>query len=466
MIDEFNKVINDKNLPEQDDLNDEVGNDPYINMEIGLPRGPDNELHMAVVKKRRTDEDGNHIGVAHSNPICDTRLYDVTFSDGHTESIAANVIAENILTQVDSEGHRQLLLDEIIDHRVLPNAITKDNALITTPSGAQRRKLTTRGWELYVTWKDGSSNWVALKDIKESYPIELAQYSIDNSIDDQPAFAWWVPFVTKKRNAILSKIKSKYWQRSHKYGIRIPKSCAEAFEIDRKNGNDLWTKAIAQEMAKVRVSFKEGVQDPSKLIGFQEITTHMIFDVKLGENFRRKARLVADGHKTRPPSSVTYSTVVSRDSVRVCLLLAALNDLDLQSGDIENAYLTAPCREKVWTRAGPEFGNDQGKVFIIIRALYGLKSSGAAFRAFLAERLDEMGFKSSLIDPDVWLRPAIKPDGEEYYEYVLVYVDDILAISVNATDVMLEIAQKFKFKNDKISPPEIYLGEEGFNKRI
>ena len=69
-----------------------------------------------------------------------------------------------------------------------------------------------------------------------------------------------------------------------------------------------------------------------------------------------------------------------------------------------------------WTRAGPEFGHEEGKIFIVPRALYGLKSAGAAFRAFLSERLDEMGFRSSIADPDVWMRPATKSDGEEYYE--------------------------------------------------
>ena len=81
---------------------------------------------------------------------------------------------------------------------------------------------------------------------------------------------------------------------------------------------------------------------------------HFIFDVKLGGNFRRKARLVADGHKTDTPSSVTYNSIVSRDSVRICLLLAALNDLKILSGDIENAYITAPYREKCWAIAGKE----------------------------------------------------------------------------------------------------------------
>ena len=124
----------------------------------------------------------------------------------------------------------------------------------------------------------------------------------------------------------------------------------------------------------------------------------------LSENFRRKARLVADGHKTNPsppPRSVTYSSVVARDSVQICLLLVALNELDIQLSDIKNAYLTVPCREKVWTIDGIEFGRDAGKPFKIVKALYGLKSSGAAFRSHLAEKLDDIGFKSSIADPDV-----------------------------------------------------------------
>ena len=95
--------------------------------------------------------------------------------------------------------------------------------------------------------------------------------------------------------------------------------------------------------------------------------------------------------------------MVSRDSVRTCLLLAALNDLKVLSGDIENAYLTAPCREKCWTIAGKEFGSDQGKPFIIEKALYGLKSSGAAFRAFL--RWFAITATAYLIDPE-----TVKPD--------------------------------------------------------
>ena len=102
------------------------------------------------------------------------------------------------------------------------------------------------------------------------------------------------------------------------------------------------------------------------MIGYQQIGLHMIFDNKIGENFRRKARMVAGSHTTKTPSSVTYSYVVSRDSVRIMLMKAALNDIDLQAADIENAYLNAHFRNNIWTRAGLDFGMDEGNVLIVV----------------------------------------------------------------------------------------------------
>ena len=88
------------------------------------------------------------------------------------------------------------------------------------------------------------------------------------------------------------------------------------------------------------------------IIGYQQIKCHMIFDVKLGEKFRHKAILIGGGHTTTDPASIAYSPVVSRDSVRIALTIAALNELDILACDIQNAYLTAVCREHIWTRAG------------------------------------------------------------------------------------------------------------------
>ena len=120
--------------------------------------------------------------------------------------------------------------------------------------------------------------------MKEAYIVLTAEYATQHKIDKEPAFAWWVPHVIKKRDRIISKVKSKYWQRTHKYGIQIPKSVAEALRLDKENGNTLWWDAICQEMANVRIAFEEydGEGTPT---GFAKINCHIIFDVKLGENY-------------------------------------------------------------------------------------------------------------------------------------------------------------------------------------
>ena len=455
---ETDKEDEDASSRRQGTIADDSRVPTYVGMEVGLRRGNDGEILRARVKRQAIGEEGLPIGTAHTNPMTDTRQYEVEYEDGTTEILAANLLAENILAQVDEYGHKHQMLEEIGGHRKTDEAIEESDAWLTTKSGSRRRKLTTRGWELFIIWKDGSSNWIPLSEMKASFPVETAMYAVDHQLQSEPAFIWWISHVLKKRNRILSKVKTKYWERTHKYGIQLPHSIEEARKIDQLNNNREWENAIKLEMQNNRVAFEEYDGDPTKLVGYKQITGHMIFDIKLSEGFRRKARFVADGHKTTAPASMTYSTVVSRDSVRILLMIAALNDLDLQAADIQNAFLTAPNLEKCYMIAGPEFLDEQGKVFIVRRALYGLKSAPLAFRTFLAQHVEELGFFSSEADPDVWMRPAMAADGHEYYEYVLCYVDDILCMSKKSKEVMEQLQKKFKFKKDLIAPPETYLG--------
>jgi hypothetical protein len=144
--------------------------------------------------------------------------------------------------------------------------------------------------------------------------------------------------------------------------------------------------------------------------------------------------------------------------VRIAFLIAALNELDILAADVGNAYLQAPAREKVHTTAGPEFGpNNIGRTVIIVRAMYGLKSSGAAWHAHLSETLRGMDFTPSYADPDVWMRPAAKEDGFNYYECILVYVDDLLVISHLPHPIMTTIKKAYRLK-DEPSEPKTYLG--------
>ena len=280
---EFSNIFNDINIPEADDFTPEVLEDTYVNMEVALPRdseGPE----FARVTKRLRDANGIPIGTANDNPLLDTRIYEVEYLDGYKASLSANTIAENMFAQVDDEGNRHVLFDSIVDHRTDGSQITQDDAFITFSNGGRRSRETTKGWKILVQWKDGSTSWEKLKDVKQSYPTQLAEYSVEKRISKEPAFGWWVPYVLKKKNRIISKIKSKYLTRAHKFGIKIPKSVKEARDLDRINGNSLWWNAICQEMKNVRVAFEE-FDGPENDIppGYQYVDCHKIFDIKWGK---------------------------------------------------------------------------------------------------------------------------------------------------------------------------------------
>lgn len=135
--------------------------------------------------------------------------------------------------------------------------------------------------------------------------------------------------------------------------------------------------------------------------GFQYVDYHILFDIKMRRNFRRKARIVAGKHKTSTPLSMAHFSVVSIDSVRIFLTIPERNGLNVIDCDIQNAYLPAKRREKSWTIVGPQFGTKAGKTMIILCALYGLKSRGVAFRELLAEVLNDAGYMPSNENPDV-----------------------------------------------------------------
>ena len=143
------------------------------------------------------------------------------------------------------------------------------------------------------------------------------------------------------------------------FGIKLPKDVKEDLEIDRITRTDFWQKAINKEMSKVKFAWKADEkftpkkirsQKTNEYIGFQEIGCPLIIDVKM--DFTRKAMFVAGGHTTEAPSAITYLSVVLRDSVRLAFIIAALNGLDIMSWYLENAYLNATSREKIWFEGG------------------------------------------------------------------------------------------------------------------
>ena len=287
-----------------------------------------------------------------------------------------------------------------------------------------------------------------------------AEYAKARGIDDEVAFHWWVPYVLRKRDRIISAVKARIKKATHKYGIEIPMTLEDAKRIDAGNKNTYWQDAIDKEMKNVAVAFEILKQGESAPIGWSKSSGHIIFDVKM--DFTRKARWVKDGHRTPEPEQSTFAGVVSRESVRIALTYAALNDIDVNAADIKNAYLQAPSSEKHYVICGGEFGLEHvGKVALIRRALYGGKASGADFWRHLRTCMEHIGFTPCKGDGDIWMRPAVKDSGEEYWEYVLLYVDDALCISQNGKHVLeKEIGKYFYIKDGSVGPPTIYLGNK------
>ena len=163
----------------EDEATSENVFDTYIGAEINLP-DPGGRDQMARVVKRIKGNDGNCKNVHISNPMLDTSEYLVEFPDGTTKELTANIIAESMFSQVEAEGHHYQLLSEIAKHRKDESAIPISDGYYTRGNNHRVPKKTTRDWELLVYWKDGSSSWVPLKDLKVSNPVELAEYAIAN----------------------------------------------------------------------------------------------------------------------------------------------------------------------------------------------------------------------------------------------------------------------------------------------
>ena len=141
------------------------------------------------------------------------------------------------------------------------SAVTISEGMIQSQNGELKPKKMMKGWEILMHVKDQSLVWVPLKVAKESHPIELADYAVANHLTEEPAFKWWAPHVLHQWNWIISKVKSHYWQMTHKFGIKLPHSVEEALKIDRQTGTDFWWKVIYKEMQHVKIvqMAKEGI---------------------------------------------------------------------------------------------------------------------------------------------------------------------------------------------------------------
>ena len=186
---------------------------------------------------------------------------------------------------------------------------------------------------------------------------------------------------------------------------------------------------------------------------YQYAPLRMIFDIKK-EDLRRKARLVAGGHVINSSMFESYSSVVQTKSLRLLMTIALANGLKIITADIGNAFIQACTKEKIYSRCGPEFGDRNGCVIEIKKALYGLSTSARQWSLELGDTIKSYGFVPSRADPDLWIKKS--EDGSSY-EYIATHVDDIVIAAKDPMQYIDKLKTVYPLRNVEVDA-EYYLG--------
>ena len=201
-------------MPETDEVPDL---DRMIGLEVVLPKD-DVDMQAGQVIGCAVG-DGMPIGHYNKDPMLDSRVYEVMFLDETINQYSSNIIAEAIWSDIGGDGHRYQLLDEVLDYKKGPSALSKAKGWVYGKNGQKKPIKTTKGYKLLVRWTDGQQSWIPLKDLKESYPIQVAEFAKRKGIADESAFRWWVHHVFKKKKQIISAVKSRVAKKTHKFGV-------------------------------------------------------------------------------------------------------------------------------------------------------------------------------------------------------------------------------------------------------
>jgi hypothetical protein len=142
----------------------------------------------------------------------------------------------------------QSIQDEILTNADLVPGVTVDME--------SQFKRIMDSWKICLSWKDGSSSWHPLAEVKNSYPVHLANYALKNELQDEPAFKWWVKHTLRQGKRLIASITTRYAKRTHKFGIQVSNSTEKALAIDKATNTIFWHDAIQKEMKNVMVTFK------------------------------------------------------------------------------------------------------------------------------------------------------------------------------------------------------------------
>ena len=157
-----------------------------MNAEVLLPH--DGKNQTGKVKARAKGPGGTDIGNANPEPILDAQMCVVEFPDGQEAEYTANAIAQAMYSQCDMEGNQFLLMECVTDHKRLADAVAIADKCVVV-RGRRHLRRTTKGWKLCVRWKDGTTSWERLADLKESNPVEVAEYAVSRGLLEEAAFA-------------------------------------------------------------------------------------------------------------------------------------------------------------------------------------------------------------------------------------------------------------------------------------
>ena len=320
-------------------------------------------------------------------------------------------------------------------------------------------------YNVMVEWESGEVTYEPLTLISKDDPITCAVYAKKHDLLDTTGWKHLKRYAKTSKGLIRavkqSRIRQVRASARYQHGFQVPKDYNDAMRLDKENGNTHWQDAMDLELTQIheykvfkdtgKAKFHNGkVVTPD---GFQNIRVHFVYAVKHDGRF--KARLVADGHLTKEPVESIYSGEVSLRSLRMVVFLSQLNNLEIWGADVGNAYLEAYTDEKLCIMAGPEFKELQGHLLIMVKALYGTRSGGARWHDRLFDILQELKFRPSKADPDVWMRPE---PGGTCYEYIAVYVDDLAIAAKDLQAFCNELKKKYNLKLKGVGPLEYRLG--------